>query len=446
MTGLICGLILLASKDKIRTLLFMLCFFYIFPAGWIFYAYTGILLVDVPLIFLVGVGLAGDRPFRFYIKGISPALLIIIAWMSMSCFQAIDFGLAVAEVSKWLRAYLIFIVVANAIRTEQDFKAALYGILLGFAFECFVGFYQWRVGTLGLWFLGERLYRPEWWRTYGTFYVPSYFANYLLVIIPLTMRFAVYMRHRHFMHLLAYITLFLLGVLVLYTTLTRSAWIGFVVSFFFMFVISTYKSRLRPRLKWPLLLLLIFASGFTIKYLPNVKRQFGKEREGAYKSRFYQSDVALRLIKDNLLFGAGPGNYELLSSQYVVIVDNLSADALDERIHNTYLLLMAENGVIVGMAFLAFLFQYFKIAAMLYKSQYALYLNVSFGLALGIMALMVSFLAVPDIHNEQTLNQMMVAAGLAIACLKMDRLQNHKRAHAVKMANKQELARGMPRP
>lgn len=410
--GAVCALIFVLSKNKARTLLSMICFLYVFPLGWIFYHYTGILLIDIPLLALLLVQLLSGQHFRFYFKGFSLPLLLIMAGMSISATQAVNVGWAVAEISKWLRGYLVFIVVANAIRNPGDLRAAFLSVLAGFLFQSFLAVYQWRIGTMGLWFLGERIYRSEPWRSYGTFFVPSFLANYLIIILPLAMRLGVFYRHPKFRDRALYFGAFLIGTMALYTTYGRSAWLGFVISSGLLFGFSLLKSGLRPRLKWPLMVLLVFSMAFMIKYMPAIERQFGTERKGAVDIRFIQFQVAWNLIKDRPILGAGPGNYELVAPNYIFYVPNFPQWLLWEMVHNTYLLLTAENGVMVGLLFIIFLLQFFRIGIALLKSKSNYIVNFAVGIMGGILAIGISFIASPDIHNEQTINQLMIMAGM----------------------------------
>lgn len=399
----------------------MICFFYIFPIGYIFINYTGILLVDVPLLVLLAIWLSSGKPLSFWVKGFSLPLVLIIGWMLLATTQSINVGWSLAEIMKWVRGYLLMVVIAGCIRTEKDFWAVVISLLLGFGFQTFLALYQWRYGTLGLWFLGERMFRSEPWRSYGTFYVPSFLANFLIMLLPLTMRLSIFYRSPDRFKRYAFFGLFLAGVVALYTTYGRSSWIGFIVTAGLTVLLSLFMGKLRPRLKWPLAMLTIFAVAFVIRYIPVIERQFGDERQGAVDIRLIQAEVAMKIIQDRYLFGVGPANYELVSPQYIFPAPGFAPWLVGERVHNTYLLLAAENGAIMTLLFLLFCFQFFRIAFKLLRSRNALMINTGFGLAGGMLALMISFVASPDIHNDQTINQMLICAGLLSACLNLSR-------------------------
>ncbi|MCA9732593.1 MAG: O-antigen ligase family protein [Deferribacteres bacterium] len=422
-------------------MLFLVGLFYVFPTGFIFYHYTGILLVDFPLIALLFLSLSSGKKFKFYYPGYSPAILVLIVWMTFSSFQAIDVGWGIAQVSKWVRGYLIFIVVANNVRGFKSLNTVLFSLLTGFLFESLLAAYHWRVGPLGLWFLGERMFQSEPWRSYGTFYVPSYLANYLIVLLPLFMRLGVYFKQPNRNLRLLYFVTTLLGVLALYTTYGRSSWIGFTLAVAISTAVSLFSSKLKPKLKWPLVSIIVGGASFIIYYIPYIIRQFGAERQGAVDIRYIQWDVALRLIADNPLFGSGPDNYTLFAGPYTIPMPGIQDWLLTEMVHNSYLLITAEGGIIPGIAFLILLFNYFLKGLPLLKSKSPLLVNVGLGMVLGIVSIMFSFIASPDIHNEQMINQLMIIAGIIVACYHMNMQIN--RAAKIKKSQQPGFPRQM---
>jgi O-antigen ligase len=421
MAGLICAVCILASRHQIRATLVLIALFYVFPTGWVFYNYTGILLVDLAVFAALMLGLAAGQKIRFFFKEISIPVFILIGWMFVTSSRAMEPGWGYAEISKWVRAYLIFVCLANFIKTERDLRPVLYAVLAGFVFEALLGVYQWRRGSLGLWFLGERLYRPEWWRAYGTFYVPSHFGNYLMMLLPILLRLFVFYKPLERKETYFYGFAIGSGFLALYATYARGPWISFAAVVVLMLLFTFFKSKLRPKIKWPIAAGIVLGLAFSLKYTDKVIEQFGEQRKTAAMSRVYLGQVAWRLIQDNLAFGVGPGNYELNSPRYVVPIKEYPTEHLSEIVHNTYLLIFAESGVPGIAAFALILIQMCVICFRLFRSNHSICLNLVIGGAMAILALAISFIASPDIRNEQTLNQMFLTAGMVFACELMER-------------------------
>ena len=419
--GLASAAWILGSRNQLRTTIMLMALFYVFPVGWIFYQYTGLLLVDLAILAALLLGIAAGKPIRFFFKEISIPTFILIGWMIVTSARALEPGIGYAEVSKWIRGYLIFVCLANFITTEKDLRAVLFIVLAGFTFEGLLGVYQWRRGSLGLDFLGERLFRPEWWRAYGTFYVPSYYGNYLIMILPIVLRLLIFYRppQKKETYFFAFSTG--IGFLGLYASLARGPWLSFLAVVVLMLLFTFFKSKLRPKVKWPIAIGIVLCLAFSWQYTDKVIAQFGEERKTAAMTRIYLGQVAWRLIQDNLAFGVGPGNYELNSPRYVVPIKEYPTSLLSEMVHNTYLLIFSENGVIGITAFALILIQMCIICFRLFRANHPLVLNFTIGSAMSILAIMISFVASPDIHNEQTINQLFLISGIVFACELMER-------------------------
>lgn len=422
---------LIFNREPIRAFLIAICFLYVVPTGWIFYHYTGILLIDIPLIAIFLFAFASNRRIKLWFKGISLPVFLFMLWMLVAGFMGMNLGWSLAQLSKWVRAYLVFAALANFARTPREFKTAMWAVLGGFAFEAFLGVYQWRVGTMGLWFLGERLVRAEWWRAHGTFYVPSFFGNYLILVFPFLVRLFLFYRPPKKEETYIYGFLIVLGLGALYATYARGPWLAFIAANGLAFMYSVFKSKLRPKLKWPIFAAILVGIGFTIHYLPVILAQFGEQREQAAMSRIYLAQVAMRLIEDNLTFGSGAACYELLSPKYVVPIKEYPTEHLSEQVHNSYLLIVAENGLPGGILFLWVLFALFRIGWRLIRSNHPLLVNVAIAWTAAMIAISISFLASPDIHAEQILDQVFLLAGLTYAGGLIDnQIKRHKKMMA----------------
>lgn len=419
--GLISAAWVLGSRNQLRTTIMLLALFYVFPTGWIFYNYTGLLLVDIAVFTALLLGVAAGKPIRFFFKEITIPTVILIIWMIVTSSRALDPGVGYAEVSKWIRGYLIFVCLANFVTDQKDLRAVLLILLAGFTFEALLGIYQWRRGSLGLDFLGERLFRPEWWRAYGTFYVPSYYGNYLIMILPIALRLLIFYRPPQKKETYFFAFAAGTGFLGLYASLARGPWLSFLIVVVLMLLFTFFKSKLRPKVKWPIAIGIILCLAFSWQYKDKVVAQFGEERKTAAMTRIYLGQVAWRLIQDNLTFGIGPGNYELNSPRYVVPIKEYPTSLLSEMVHNTYLLIFSESGVIGITAFVIILLQMCIICFRMFRSNHQLVLNIAIGSAMSILAIMISFVASPDIHNEQTINQLFLISGMVFACELMER-------------------------
>lgn len=146
-----------------------------------------------------------------------------------------------------------------------------------------------------------------------------------------------------------------LGFVSLVLTLSRSAWLGVMVSFLF----SCYVLEKAKKIKPPQVInkyLLRFILGFVVLTVffifPRAEKSFNTSNEGGGYFRYLQIRETLPIIFKNPLFGVGTGRSVLEGL-------NFNPQGLYSwaplAIHNWYLLLLAEHGIPGLLFFIVFL-------------------------------------------------------------------------------------------
>jgi O-antigen ligase len=96
-------------------------------------------------------------------------------------------------------------------------------------------------------------------------------------------------------------------------------------------------------------------------FTPIYQRIFGDDA-GASASRAPMNQVAFQIIKDHPVFGAGANNYYFIQRQYL----GLNSNVVRYVVHNKYLLVWSETGILGLLFFVLFLIstirQGFKIS------------------------------------------------------------------------------------
>jgi len=406
-------------KDTKRYFLALASFLYIFSSGWIFYHYNGLMLADLSIICLLVMGIFSSHRFQWMARPIGVPMLCFVIWGLISSLSAVNPGWAAMEVTKYFRMYLLVICLVHHVQTMDDVRTVLFSMLAGYLVECFIGIYQWRYGAMGIWFLGERVSARIKWRTMGTFYVTSFYANYLVMVLPVALRLFLFYRPPKKKWMYFFGAAFLLGILTLFTTYGRAPWIGFIISAAILLSFSVFRSRFRSRVKVTIPILILFGMLFTIRYGGKILEQFGGQRIGSYEVRFPQFRIAGRIIADNSIFGVGLSNYELVTRDYMTSQE-LGHDLVNVyamMVHNSYFLIAGETGVI---GFLIFLWWFVSIFATGVKIIFAkvfhpFLLNLTLGIIGGMIAIVIVFTFSPDIHSYQLLYQLTLFSGLLMA-------------------------------
>lgn len=151
-----------------------------------------------------------------------------------------------------------------------------------------------------------------------------------------------------------FFSLFVLGLTSLVTTLSRSAWLGFIFSIMFcLYILEKVKRIKTPEviIKHSLGLSIIFLVLFIFFVLPRVEKSLYSFSDGGGYFRYAQVQEALPLIIENPVFGVGsamsvPEGLRLNPEGY------FSQNPL--TIHNWYLVTLAEHGIPSLILFLLF--------------------------------------------------------------------------------------------
>jgi len=447
LSALFMGIVPLFVSNRRRYFLFLAGFLYIFSSGWIFYHYTGLMLADLPVIALLFTGFVSKEKFSWSVKPVTLPLMLFFLLGIISSFGVTRQGWVFAELSKYFRMYLIIVAVHNNVKSLKDFKILVYAVLSGLIVEALIGIYQWRFGAIGLWYLGERPLERIKWRTMGTFYVTSFYANYLAMVLPVAFRLFVYYKARD--RRLVFLTgsALLLGVVAFFTTYGRAPWIAFVSVIGLLTLFSMVNKKFKSQMKWAFPLIILFFTVFTIRYGDKILSQFGEQRHSSYEVRFPQFRIAQRMIKSRPLTGVGLGHYELVSWDYMTETEKADeyARVFALMVHNTYLLIAAEMGVPGSLLLIWFLLSIFVVAiqSIRHKMYSPFILNSVLGAGGGLLAIVVVFTFSPDIHAYQILYQLGISTGIIIAAKTLqDKARTAKEAaQAKKLKNRYEIER-----
>ncbi len=417
--AVVCFIITFFVKNRPRYFLFLIVLFAPLQIGWIFRYENGIYIMDVPLLCLLFYGLFSSRRFRIYFA--IPAFGMIV-WGLFASFGAPFWDLALHELSRLVRAYLAFLCVINFTRSRKDIYAVLVALFVGLALQGIIGYFQWHHGSLGLYFLGEAFFAH---RARGLFMHPSFFGNYLVLLIPVTLRLFAFYRPPKRYQTVIYGFLFSVGMAALYGSYSRGPWLAFAGAIVVMFLFTLFQRRFYPKIVSAAAFLVLMGTIFIVSYTPVIIAQFTDEyRKGSTDVRVPLDIVALRVIQGNWAFGGGMGNYEYITHKYIspddpLVTGDTPYEDLLQQVHNTYLIVAAEVGVPGFLFFIWFLFSVFRAGLRTIKIKNSFVANIGLGLLTGFLAILVAFLASPDYREHQILMIFWIVAGFIVTLSKV---------------------------
>ena len=147
----------------------------------------------------------------------------------------------------------------------------------------------------------------------------------------------------------------IVGLIALISTGGRAAWGGFSIAILiFIFIAWRRKLVTTKAILWLFIAILIIG----IIFFPVIYNRFTADDSGSAASRLMLSKLAWNLIQassPNFLFGVGVNNYALLAPNYYTADVGDLGYIIDSSVHNTYLLIWAETGLIGLLFFLWFI-------------------------------------------------------------------------------------------
>jgi|GEM_PF-1600895 len=364
--------LLLMVRDGKRVLLFMLAFSIPLYIGKDFIArpehiglvrVVGVYLTDALVIALLFLYLSrltvGQARLRLYPWVTLPALF----WLAASGYTLVnarETGLVAIQLIAMSKLFVCYLVVANSVEDKEDVKWIVRGLLLGLLFQGILGSYQGVVGRpLGLSTLGETedidqmmigqnlAHRPR-----GTVGHPNCYAMYLVTVIPfgLAMMFT---RVKALWKVLIAAVIFI-SVLGLIFSLSRGGWISLVVVTCVVLAAAIRKRRIEGRTVFIVTLSILFLL-LTLFFIGSdtIMSRFTSSDQGSALSRITMAQGALAMIQDYPLTGVGLNNYSLFMPGYDWAT--VLGHGGPVVVHNIYLLIAAETGLIGLIGFTVFL-------------------------------------------------------------------------------------------
>lgn len=429
-------LVPIVIKNRQRYYLGLSGFVFIFSTGWIFLINNnGLMLADLSIFGLFLLAIFSKKKFRWSVFPIGWPFLGICLWGVISSFFATRQDVALIELSRYFRAYLLMLCLYHHIQSIDDLKVVLNYFLLGLLFESLLAIYQWKFGALGLWFLGER--RFVGWRSTGTFFVPAFLANYLVMALPVAYKVFLFYKAPRTSTTVLYGIIFIAGLIGLLTTYARSEWIGFLTALSALLLFSMFyrRTKIRAKSMWIFPFLVLFLLVFASRYTPTILSQFGSTRKSSYEIRFNQFQFAQRIISKNPLFGTGLANYSYVARDYLTPEERLNPAQYIIFVHNSYLYVTAEMGVPAGIFLMLWLGSLIYVGIRIIKARvyHPLILNFALGISGGLIAIMIVFTFTPDIHSYDLLYHLGLYSGIMMGQYKLLKIaESKKRVQSLK--------------
>jgi putative inorganic carbon (hco3(-)) transporter len=309
---------------------------------------------------------------------------IVMQILSLSC--AVNIGSGLKQIIRWCEFFAVFFISVNLFKNYEDFKRAVCYMIYGAIPIAFYGIYQSLIGFGG--FMSEiipmtaeemklNMLFGTFIRAHSILVQANHLGAYLVLVIPLSF-IAVYSSKsesekshfiknsfliKHFNKLS--ISLFMITIIL---TMSRSSWLALTVSYLILLVHFRFAHRNKSQNRMglfskPIIKMFAFILSasllcvFMVFLIPQIKDRFASlgdlKEDLASNKRISFYKVGLNIIKDFPFIGVGIGNYTSISDRYAPV----GMDPIGSKIHlhNLYLQIGVETGLLGLLAFLLFL-------------------------------------------------------------------------------------------
>lgn len=362
------------------------------------------------MIFIVGVYV-----FNIVFKKVKPLtkssiimpIILYIIFITINTVTSNDPVGSFRDLAIHLTSIGFIFVLIQSIKSKKDFNILIVLLIISATLTALYGLYQFATGNIVMedkW-VDEATNPDLQTRIYSVFGNPNIFAEYLIMIIPISVGLFWFSKSIHKKALFLITTMIL--VLALILTMSRGGWIGFAFGIF-VFILFVEKR---------LLLLAIPAAIGGLFLLPDaiLNRLLSilnfADSSNDYRIRMWK--FTLEVIKDNWLVGVGFGHLPFRQA-----FGKYTRTMVTYHAHNTYLETMAEMGLLGFVVFISLLFVIFKYAIKkLVKGNDKYTKIISSGILSGLAAVLVHGLVENILYIPRIIISFWMLVGLIITLI-----------------------------
>ncbi len=197
----------------------------------------------------------------------------------------------------------------------------------------------------------------RWLRSFGSFPHPNMLAAFLIIALMLIVFLSLKFEDKKNKNKL--ILSFVFIFLALLTTLSKAALLGFVLFFLLALVKYRQKSHEYKKITRFAVLVLVVSAFFTVSYPELILKRTPNANpieQRSYSERLNQYPEWSNIIRSNLFLGSGLGNYPLALKSSKPELESWAY----QPIHNTFLLILAETGLVLAFFVLLLIYTYRK--------------------------------------------------------------------------------------
>ncbi len=249
------------------------------------------------------------------------------------------------ELAILVQTFLLFIYLAGTLRTRNDILFIVCVMFLALNYENVIAILQ-RFG-MARQLAGDQTSGVGAFRVSGTFASPNTGGAYIGMWIP-PMIALLFMPVHRFIRWGAMFTLALSLVAIVFMQ-SRGSWGALAISLFVFFGTIWFRGFVSTSRMVVVLMAVAFMG---ILFSETIVDRFTEDDRGSAEGRAPLNQLALNIAEDYPIFGVGTNNFAYVMDDYV---GPEISGAWISTVHNKYLLLLSETGIIGLVTFLLYL-------------------------------------------------------------------------------------------
>lgn len=346
---------------------------------------------------------------------ISLPTIAIIVMSLLSLVKVTDYQWAFFDILNFLKTFLFFLFLANNIKNKNDLSLVVRMLFLGLFLQSIIISLQYYDISLNLHRVGlgepievlsfemesSNVARPG-----GTIGHCNHLARYIGLLLPMSIILAFTEKsrwNRRFSFVVATV-----GLVALVFTLTRSAWMGILLSVLVMGPLMFTQRLLNMRTLAKIVLAIILVAVIIFALGDIIYDRIVGDDEGSAMTRWTTAKVAFKIIQDHPFLGVGINNYGTVLKDYWLSEDRFTRKA---AVHNTFLLFASEIGLIGFGAYMWFLIAFYARTKRAIKSFSKYYSSIAIGVMGGFAAFVLT--AFSDKSYKESFPVLLLFWGLA---------------------------------
>ena len=302
-----------------------------------------------------------------------------VLYIVLSSIKSIDLPSTAKEIVRWIEFFLVYYLTINIINDKMKMRVILYSMFLIVAIVSVLEIIH---------------YLSMGYRATLIFGNPNPLEGYVNLIIPVILGMLI--SSTFFRERITLVVVAVVSIIAWLLTFSKAAWLALLLTVILAFFLTKAKKRV---VIFIAVLLTVFTVFTIILLFLNIKGNYMfnsylglallslEERAKCYS-------IGFSMVKDNLIFGTGVGNWHSLIVEYVK--ENAASIHIDIRrllvathIHSLYLQMFVEMGI-VGLS--AFVFWLACIIKYLMRSLKVLESTRHYGLFVGLMGGIIVYL------------------------------------------------------